>query len=1250
MGIGMSHTYEYDVFLSFTGADRALKDRIRAYFEAAGLSTYDSDLYCAGQFRPDFLEALDKSRVYLMILTDNLRNNPNETGHGFFTEVRREGNHAADLEAAGQLNIVILTMSEFFRFLTPFHDYRDRIGWHFYSLTRGFSYVAGEVDGEGNLTEQTLSQLTLRCRRFVDGRNAGEPLPSQSTPLELKSESLPDNENFCGRRGESEAVLSAFRAGKRAVALTGLGGMGKSTLAVEIARSSAEAGYFFCPQVIYLRDDESNSNLLGAVAAAAHYEKNVYESLTSLSERDRTERKIAALGTLPETALLLVDNANLATTDAIHQLLQRVPCRVLLTTRAPLKETEVLATVAVSSLPEETAYEMFKAAAGYEPPYEEFLSLYRFTGGHTFTLSLAARLIRAHKMTISELLAEMGGLASFDARVGFRHNEYGDDDTVLGHLTRLFNLSNFDERSLSILRSLSLLGGARIAEAELVGMLSLRNRNELLLLEKTGWLNIEHTVGGEDTLSLHPMASRLVGELLHPTPESCPEMVRYLEEKSDAAKDGMTYTDAALISEQLYGALYTLAGSDGRLAEGLFSRFAETDHLLGNAAVTAQKTAALAARLSEGDGRRVLAYRDMVTVEQFPMRVDLVAPYITAIKENSEDYKWVLRALSVTFSHIQSITARQEDLRLPLEEALYAAIDAAMLRRDDFALCDLFAYALKNKMNHKTLYRLFRPYIAKRGKEAPRDPAYLWLTMLYINICRWGDVEAIGKGSSKYLLNAAHGRFFKNLFSSLLHPRVLFAGMRLYHRVLRMKDDGPIARSLKLIVEQSEFMMTDGQMDAYRLLESAINLHEARLLHHTTLASAAEAVRNTLSLIAALPRSAVRMAASPFLEEVDMENPSVRSLSTLQVLSMVNGALGDRAALEQSRAFLSAVERLRPEGHNDIYDAYLSHARLCGSLGERDEAFKTYTIVYQHLTEVAPQSAFLPEVALAMLNLRCRMSVEQLFTLASVAVGDEKEQSPLHAEVLSSLAPYLGILPVTDREALRERLTGSLRGLAAARIKNPTIGATVLRAIETMMGEEGRGRHSADYLFELIEDFKKNRHPSVRFYAKMTEAYCRALEDKRAPLPLDELGAWAAIAIKKALSAKTWYGDMAFVVARYLYRCLKEEPDRYLSLLKGKHAEEHANYRSHLTWIIANKPTIWEEAWQLPEDTESPTWKAACHRVIAAKYSDLLLKDWYPNLGLDFKALRRLRTPEALYNALFTQLFEKLQEELYAAT
>ena len=63
--------YNYDVFLSWTGADRPVKNRVKEILIDSGIPEdriYDSDVRCRGEFRSNFSEALKSSMVYLLIL------------------------------------------------------------------------------------------------------------------------------------------------------------------------------------------------------------------------------------------------------------------------------------------------------------------------------------------------------------------------------------------------------------------------------------------------------------------------------------------------------------------------------------------------------------------------------------------------------------------------------------------------------------------------------------------------------------------------------------------------------------------------------------------------------------------------------------------------------------------------------------------------------------------------------------------------------------------------------------------------------------------------------------------------------------------------------------------------------------------------------------------------------------------------------------------------------------------------------
>ena len=60
-----------DVFFSWTGADRAMKDQLVAYLRKSGISCTESDHECAGDFQQWSREAVSKSTVFLLLYTEN---------------------------------------------------------------------------------------------------------------------------------------------------------------------------------------------------------------------------------------------------------------------------------------------------------------------------------------------------------------------------------------------------------------------------------------------------------------------------------------------------------------------------------------------------------------------------------------------------------------------------------------------------------------------------------------------------------------------------------------------------------------------------------------------------------------------------------------------------------------------------------------------------------------------------------------------------------------------------------------------------------------------------------------------------------------------------------------------------------------------------------------------------------------------------------------------------------------------------
>lgn len=1229
--------YQYDVFLSFTGADRDMKNRIAAYLDKRGMKPYDSDLYCAGQFRPDFCEALDRSRVYLMILTDNLRNDPNITGRGCFSEVRREGNLASRLEAAGELNIVILSMSEFFRFGSTFHDYNDVIGWHFYSLTSGFSQIAGEVDADGTLSEKTLEEIASRCRNFVDKRLAGTPVPSEAPRLEIASGDLPVCEVFRGREEEIGAAISAFESGCRTVVLSGLGGVGKTTLAVEIARRLEEGGYLRCPQIVSVRELGERRDGLYTVVSSVSYDKSVYDSLAALSERDRYERKLAALSALPETVLLLIDNYNVLAEENIRAALSKLKCRLLITTRAHITPTSSeIAVIPVDCLGEQDAYEMFSDMLGKEAPYDEFLKLYRFTGGHTITLCIMARLAAAHGIPVAELLGKMDGLASFDARIDFRHNEYGDSDTILGHLSRLFDLSGFDDGCRRILRSMSILGNGTIPLDDLMRILSLPNRNDILTLERGGWLSLsrrETEEGVREYLYLHPIVARLAAGLLVPTEENVSEMIAYLLASADAAREELTYADAALLADGLYYACHVLTGSTHRLPSELFSRFTDLDHLLGNAEDTSGKVAHLAERLESPHERaRVTAYGDMVTLEQYPMRVEILDRYLDRLNENADDYKWVLRALSVTYAHIRTLLDGNAEMRRFFGRAIIAAVKAAMAFRDDFAISDLYTYAFSVGMGREVASML-GPYL-REGRRTRGDSSAFRMLRYDLLITRTMKIE----NAPTYVRDVAESKYGSTFALMLRHP-ILFARIGVMQARFCELGDDPIALWLKGVVGQAARLVTEGQLSAVELLEAAVSLHSARLSHHTTLATAAEAVRNTLGLLRSLPAAAVTRATEELAAGVDGENISVRSLSVLQVATLINGANGNRAAIEQSRQLVQAVRLLRPDGHNDITDALVAHADLCRDFGEQEEAISAYLAVFRHLCEVAPGSSRLAEVSYSLLCTR-GCPADLLSEVRDAAFIGIAPESTRYYEIINA---YLCRL--CDKGDRQERLAAELPAImetlraAVKRRRAPfRVGQTVLYVLDTMVRGFSPTGALREELLALTEVYTAAPSKILRRTAHIQLACHRVLLADRDELTFSVLLREAREAVARAAEWRSFYDKAAEALAYATRRMLSEEPLGFPSLLI-----DDEPLRLALAWERDRAAALLREP---GDDSEEAIIES--RKALAAELGPLVLRNATRCYGLERGALAKLRSGDALTAALMTALLTSARETIRA--
>ena len=680
--------YKYDVFLSWTGKDAQLKNAVKQCLEKAGFSCYDSELNCNGTFRDNYVQALQASKVYLILMTDNLRNNPNESGEGTFTEVRKEFSLALDLEAHGDLNVELLNFSEFFCYKGVYRNLSDQLGWFFYVNTRGYS----RLDALGGLTESVCSKLVADVSHFVNCRNNQRPVLSQKPKLGVEVIPFANCADFFGREAELQQISHAFLQGAKVVALHGMDGMGKLSIARRFAQSCNDSETFVCAQIVRVqnKDYREQGGVYRSVVSAVVYSDGAISRYASDAEKQAQKER--ALFSLPDFVLLVVDNVSELTVDDVNLLL-RLNCKVLVTTRVkPDFEAENFKSVEVGGMPLDDAYALFCKLSQQDEQNvskEKFSRLYNVVGGHTMTLCLVAKAAGKHKKSVEEMLQEFETTGEFSENVS--HKDAADkisEETVSAHLQKLFGLQNQTNKDgENVLRNLSLIAEGKMPCKFLCERLCLPNRNAVLELERSGWVTLDEN----DFLCLHPLVSQLANNLFAPTSQNADVGVQYVVQ--NAKNRNVTYGDVGFAFDGLFFALFRIAKNEKKLCNVLWEEFEKASLLVSDfekLQSCCHKLATVLKGFDDLGAKKVQLFVDANSIERNPTNLDVLSSYLPTLANSACDYKFVMRALSVTSEYLVENAQNRATLQNVLNKALLAAVE----NDDGLAVCSLTASCL----------------------------------------------------------------------------------------------------------------------------------------------------------------------------------------------------------------------------------------------------------------------------------------------------------------------------------------------------------------------------------------------------------------------------------------------------------------------------------------------------------------------------------------------------------------------------
>ena len=323
-----------------------------------------------------------------------------------------------------------------------------------------------------------------------------------------------EGDAFVGRGAELAEIDRRFRT-EQVLFLTGLGGMGKTELAVRYARDYVQAKGYQVYQVLF--SDTLTQTLLNNVAP------NVPDLDTrNMPEKEILRRTVDALNRSGPKALLILDNADQANLTALRRNLSVLNLKVLVTTRQDVEHS-----VNVAQLHQEELYRLFSQHEAKVTP-EEMDALIEAVDGHTLTVDLMARALRPgfRAATAEKLLKNLSD--SSVKKVPSAYPGRAEQARINEHLRAVFRVVALSDVEKKLLHFAALLPESGM-DAELFLQPFEEDLGDALgELIRGGWLLWE-----DNLLRIHPVIRLVCIEELSPTEENCREFLWWFRGQFD---------------------------------------------------------------------------------------------------------------------------------------------------------------------------------------------------------------------------------------------------------------------------------------------------------------------------------------------------------------------------------------------------------------------------------------------------------------------------------------------------------------------------------------------------------------------------------------------------------------------------------------------------------------------------------------------------------------------------------------------
>lgn len=335
-------------------------------------------------------------------------------------------------------------------------------------------------------------------------------------------------DGFVGRRSQLVEIQKKLDSGMKPVVLNGLGGIGKTELAIHFGhgyRANCKGHVFFTTFTGSFR--ETLISMYNSLRDKPEIEKpnpdQMFEAVRN------------TLNQCGSTDVLIVDNVDADQgclgdlMDDVYDLLEQMEIRLILTTRFDWDGA-----IDVDILGNEDLYQIFHK---YSPNLVkgDMDSLITAVNGHTLTIDLMARMLNNHGIrpvtpqNLLDAFAKNTVREEKYRKIAAHYKQSPKQAHIYEHLSAVFNVANLSPEAENVLQCATLLPVGGMESVMFADSIPAEWEDALVELSEHGWLTAKNGL-----LTIHPVIRLVCRTELAPTDENCGDFLNALWTQFDS--------------------------------------------------------------------------------------------------------------------------------------------------------------------------------------------------------------------------------------------------------------------------------------------------------------------------------------------------------------------------------------------------------------------------------------------------------------------------------------------------------------------------------------------------------------------------------------------------------------------------------------------------------------------------------------------------------------------------------------------